>query len=71
MQTDYCIDTTCRSAASRGYRVRLAGDAHSTFDHEHLTAEQIVKHHNRVLYSFPADQGSVSVVATRDVAFAG
>ena len=70
VQTDYCIDTTCRSGASHGYKVLLVGDAHSTFDHEHLAAEQIIAHHNRVLRNLPAGRGSVSVVDARDVKFA-
>ena len=70
MQTDYCIDTTCRSGASHGYKVLLVGDAHSTFDHEHLAAEQIIAHHNRVLRNLPAGRGSGSVVHVRDVKFA-
>jgi nicotinamidase-related amidase len=70
LQTDYCIDTTCRRAASLGYRVLLVRDAHSTFGHKHLTAEQIVAHHNRILRSFPAGRGSVSAVDSRDVDFA-
>jgi len=70
LQTDYCIDTTCRRAASLGYAVKLVGDAHSTFDHEHLRAEQIVSHHNRILRRFSAGTGSVAVVASRAVLFA-
>lgn len=70
LQTDYCIDTTCRRGASLGYSVLLVRNAHSTFDHEHLTAEQIVTHHNRILRSFPAGRGSVSVVDISDVNFA-
>lgn len=48
-QTDYCIDTTCRRAGSLGYPVLLLADAHSTFDNGVLTAEQIIRHHNRTL----------------------
>lgn len=70
LQTDYCIDTTCRRAASLGYTVHLAGDAHSTYDHEHLSAEQIVAHHNRILRRFPAGDGSVSVVESSNIDFA-
>lgn len=70
MQTDYCIDTTCRSGASHGYQVLLVSDAHSTFDHEHLAAEQIIAHHNRVLRRLPAGDGFVSVVDANDVTFA-
>lgn len=70
LQTDYCIDTTCRRAASLGYTVLLASDAHSTYDHEHLSAEQIVAHHNRILRRLPAGDGSVSVIGSNSFHFA-
>ena len=69
LQTDYCIDTTCRRGASLGYSVLLVRNAHSTFDHKHLSAEQIVAHHNQILRSFPAGRGSVSAVNMGDVDF--
>jgi nicotinamidase-related amidase len=49
MQTEYCVDTTCRRAFSMGYENTLVKDAHSTFDSRVLTAEQIIQHHNNVL----------------------
>jgi nicotinamidase-related amidase len=49
IQTEYCIDTTCRRAYSLGYEVTLVEDAHSTWDSHHLTALQIIEHHNAVL----------------------
>jgi nicotinamidase-related amidase len=49
MQTEYCVDTTCRRAFSLGYDVTLAGDAHGTWDEGRLTAGQIVSHQNEVL----------------------
>jgi nicotinamidase-related amidase len=49
MQTDYCVDTTCRRAYSLGYAVTLVQDAHSTFDTPALPAAQIIEHHNGVL----------------------
>lgn len=49
LQTEYCIDTTCRRAFSLGYDVVLVEDAHSTWDSSHLVAEQIIEHHNSVL----------------------
>lgn len=48
-QTEYCIDTTCRRAFSLGFETVLAADAHSTWDAGGLTAQQIIRHHNRVL----------------------
>ncbi|MEK0315356.1 cysteine hydrolase family protein [Cohnella sp. 56] len=51
MQTDFCVDTTVRRAASLGYECILVRDAHSTFDRQTLTAAQIVAHHNDILSS--------------------
>jgi nicotinamidase-related amidase len=49
IQTEYCVDTTCRRAYSLGYDVMLVEDGHSTWDTQHLTAPQIIAHHNDVL----------------------
>ncbi len=49
IQTDYCVDTTCRRAMSEGYGVTLISDAHSTWDDSGLRAQQIIDHHNTVL----------------------
>ncbi|MGD9395217.1 MAG: cysteine hydrolase family protein [Candidatus Thorarchaeota archaeon] len=49
LQTEYCIDTTCRRASLLGYEVVLVSDAHSTWDSELFRADQIIAHHNRVL----------------------
>jgi len=49
IQTDYCVDTTCRRAYSLGYEVVLVEDGHSTWDAGGLTAEQIIAHHNLVI----------------------
>ena len=49
IQTEFCIDTTCRRAFSMGYEVTLVKDAHSTWDTNHLSASQIIDHHNSLL----------------------
>jgi nicotinamidase-related amidase len=49
MQTEFCIDTTCRRAYSLGYDVTLIKDAHSTWNNQVLQAPQIIAHHNLVL----------------------
>jgi nicotinamidase-related amidase len=64
MQTEYCVDTTCRRAYSLGYDVTLVSDAHSTWDTEHLTASQIIAHHNATLGGW-----FVTLKATRDSIF--
>ena len=69
LHTDFCIDTTCRRAASLGYQVTLVADAHSTFDRDYISAEKVIEHHNRILAGFPAGDGRVSVVRSDQVAF--
>ena len=52
IQSEVCVDTTCRNAFSLGYKVTLVTDAHSTWDTSELSAEQIINHHNQVLRWF-------------------
>ena len=49
LQTEFCIDTTCRAAMAPGLRVVLVSDGHTTFDTPDLSAAQIIAHHNRTL----------------------
>jgi nicotinamidase-related amidase len=49
LQTEYCVDTTCRSAYGRGFEVVLVEDAHSTWPTDRLSAEDIIAHHNATL----------------------
>ena len=48
LQTEYCVDTTCRSAYSLGYEMILASDAHSTVNGA-ISAKDIIMHHNELL----------------------
>jgi nicotinamidase-related amidase len=44
--TDFCVDTTIRSAASKDYEIVVIADGHTTADRPHLPAEKIIEHHN-------------------------
>jgi nicotinamidase-related amidase len=46
--TDFCVDATIRSAVSRQFDVAVASDGHTLNDRPHLTAEQVIVHHNWV-----------------------
>jgi len=48
LQTEFCVDTTCRAALSKGYSVTLVGDGHTTGD-SHIPAKAVIDHHNKVL----------------------
>jgi nicotinamidase-related amidase len=49
IQTECCVDTTCRRAMTLGYETTLVKDAHSTWNSRTLTAPQIIAHHNDAL----------------------
>ncbi|MHA2424213.1 MAG: cysteine hydrolase family protein [Candidatus Thorarchaeota archaeon] len=49
LQTEYCVDTTCRRGSLLGYKIQLVMDGHSTWNSDLLSAEQIISHHNAVL----------------------
>lgn len=67
--TEYCVDTTCRRAASLGYHVMLACDAHLTRDNVVLTAANIIAHHNFVLDDFGAAEHVVRVKRADEIVF--
>ena len=48
MQTEFCVDATCRAALSHGYDVMLVSDGHTTAD-SLLPAQQIIDYHNFLL----------------------
>ena len=61
IQTEVCVDTTCRSAFSKGYKVTLVSDLHSTWPSAELTAQQIINHHNRTLRWFADVQSNIEI----------
>jgi len=64
IQTEYCVDTTSRRAKSLGYDVTLVENGHSTWDNRHITAEQVIAHHNNTL-----DGWAVTLKPAEDVRF--
>lgn len=67
MQTEYCVDTTCRRAFGLGYNVTLAADAHGTWDSDVLSAAQIVAHHNDVVAGSFADVVPVAGISIEEM----
>ena len=64
LQTEYCVDTTTRRALALGYPVLLVSDAHSTLSNEHLSAAQIIAHHNATLSSISSFGPRAELVST-------
>jgi hypothetical protein len=65
MQTEYCIDTTCRVAFELGFKVIMPEWTNTTFDNGDIPASQICEYHNRRIF---ADR--FAEVCSMDVALA-
>ena len=66
LQTEFCVDTTCRAALSRGYSITLVSDGHTTGD-SHLPAETIIDHHNKVLANLAYPNTSIQVKISNEL----
>ncbi|UYN97402.1 MAG: cysteine hydrolase [Enhydrobacter sp.] len=65
--TDYCVDTTVRSALARSWRTIVPSDGHTTSDRPHLAAHQIIAHHNAIWADFLAPAGPATVAPCDDI----
>ena len=68
MQTEYCVDTTCRRALSLGFGVTLVADGHTTCDGI-LPAADVIRHHNALLAGLAHPERRVMVISGKDVEF--
>jgi nicotinamidase-related amidase len=60
--TDFCVDTTVRSALARGYPTTVPADGHTTSDRPYLPAHKIIEHHNFVWSDFISPAGPATVI---------
>ena len=65
--TEFCVDSTVRSAAVRGYDVWAPEDGHTTSDRPHLSAEQVIRHHNYIWSGFIGARGPVNITRMSDL----
>ena len=69
-QTEYCVDTRARRAASLGYDVELVADGHTTSENGVLSRDQIIGHHNETLANLAVDGVTLRVLPAAEVVFA-
>ncbi len=72
LATEFCIDSTCRAALSRGFDLTLVADGHSTPEpppHSGLSAATIVARYNQVLGWADYPDRDVRILAAADIAF--
>lgn len=65
--TEFCIDSTVRSALACNYAVTVPEDGHSLTDRPHLKALEIIEHHNAIWRTPGALAGPVTVAKCADI----
>ena len=60
--TDFCIDTTVKSALTHDYNVVVISDGHTTADRPGISAKLVIEHYNWIWSEMIATKGSISVV---------
>lgn len=69
MHTEFCVDTTTRRALALGYPVVLVADGHTSAGNVHLSALQVIAHHNATLTNISSFGPRVRATAAKDVRF--
>lgn len=50
MQTEYCIDATCKSSLERGYQVIIPKGGTTTYDNDFLSAEMLCRYYEEKIW---------------------
>ena len=67
--SEFCVDSSVRGAASRGYAVTLAADAHTSHDKPHATGLQIRLHENETLRNISSFHVVIDALPAAEIAF--
>lgn len=60
--TEFCVDTTVRSALARGFTTVVPTDGHTTADRPHLSAAKIIEHHNETWRGLISPAGPAQIM---------
>jgi len=67
--SEFCVDSSVRGAASRGYAVTLAADAHTSHDKPHASGLQIRLHENETLRNISSFGVVIDAVPAAEIEF--
>lgn len=65
--TDFCVDTTLKSALSRDYKVTVIEDGHTTASRPYIDAQTVINHYNWLWSDMSPTKHKLAVVKTIDV----
>ncbi|MCB9002061.1 MAG: cysteine hydrolase [Bacteroidales bacterium] len=64
--TDFCVDSTVKSALTNNYRVTVISDGHTTGNRPHLSAEKVIEHYNWMWKETIPINGKITVLECKD-----
>lgn len=67
--TDFCVDTTIRSALAHRHKTIVPIDGHTTADRPYLSAQKIIEHHNAIWADFISPVGPASLLHCAEIRF--
>lgn len=65
--TEFCVDTTVRSALALGFETVVPEDGHTTADREHLAAAKVIEHHNATWPWLVTPVGGATIARCADI----
>ncbi len=65
--TDFCVDSTVKTALIKDYNLTIVEDAHTTADRPFLSAEMAIKHYNWLWADMTATKFKIKVIKTNDI----
>jgi nicotinamidase-related amidase len=65
--TDFCVDTTVKSALGRDYKVTVIEDGHTTASRPYIDAQTVINHYNWLWGDMSPTKHKLSVLKTVDI----
>lgn len=65
--TDFCVDTTLKSALNKDYKITVIEDGHTTANRPYISAENLIQHHNWLWADMTPTQHKTRVLKTTTV----
>ncbi|MCZ4243934.1 cysteine hydrolase family protein [Pedobacter punctiformis] len=65
--TDFCVDSTVKSALTKDYKVTVVGDAHTTASRPHVDALNLIKHYNWLWSETTPAKYKIDLISTADL----
>ncbi|HEX8331076.1 MAG TPA: cysteine hydrolase family protein [Segetibacter sp.] len=65
--TDFCVDTTVKSALGRDYKVTIIEDGHTTASRPYIDAKTVINHYNWLWGDMSPTKHKITVAKTNDI----